>query len=224
MDKSEVLAGFSPLQTELVAALLEKSKDAANIYIGAILTFQTKWNPDRIALTAHGIRELIDKLPTFIDVPLVDEDRQRLNHFADALTVVWNKMIENKRWPGETKPPWNGEIDNDLRRVLYKTECLVVAHKAIRDGRKLQTAKIIQKHNYHPEKLPTFIEESKIKQWNEFRSYFANKAHHSETTEEEFKSYLTHFEDMLLSYLKPRIYERSDEIMKLILEGINNEK
>jgi hypothetical protein len=217
MDKFEVISGFDPMQVELLAALRELNSEAANIYVGAISTFRTEWNLDRIALCSHGIRELINKLPLYADVPLVKEDRQKLGNYADNLVAVWNKMAEKKIWPGE--PAWSGSIDADLRKVLKKTQLLVESHIKIKAGRKLQVRKIIQKHNYHPVPLPASIEENKASQWDEYRTYFANVAHHARTSEEEFKSHLTHFEDMLLNYLKPRTFDKKAEILKLIKDG-----
>ena len=39
------------------------------MYLGALMVFDQGGNPDRLALAAHSFRELMEKLPRYIDVP-----------------------------------------------------------------------------------------------------------------------------------------------------------
>ncbi len=40
------------------------------MYLGAILVFGQRGNPDAIALAAHGLRELMEKLARHLNVPM----------------------------------------------------------------------------------------------------------------------------------------------------------
>lgn len=216
MDKLEVIDGLELHQKELKKVLNEKNEKAAQIYIGALLILKQIDNPDRIALCAHGLRELIVLLPKFIDVPIIKEAQQQLAHFADALVGEWNSMKAQNKWPGD--PPWNGAIDDHLRKVLNKASLLVESHLGIREGRRNQVKEIIKKQNFSAVPLPETIEDLKAKEWNIYRDYFAKIAHHASTTEEEFLSHVTHFENLLLNYLKPRTFDTHSELLTLIAE------
>jgi hypothetical protein len=56
------------LQKDL--ALKAKNSKMAQMYIGSILVLQQVGNPDRFALAAHGIRELMEKMSRYLDVPV----------------------------------------------------------------------------------------------------------------------------------------------------------
>lgn len=216
MDKPELIDGLDPHQKELEKALKEKNESAANIYLGAILISKQPGNPDRIALCAHGLRELMNLLPKFIDVPVIKEAQQQLGHFADALVEDWRTMAGQEKWPGE--PAWNGGIDDSLRKVLQRTTLLVEAHIGIREGRRVQVKEIIKKQNFSAVPLPENIEDLKAKEWDTYRNYFTKTAHHSSTTADDFLGYVTHFEHLLLNYLKPRTFDTHNELLKMIEE------
>lgn len=206
-------------QKELESILKEKHEKVAKIYLGAILVLRQFDNPDRVSLCAHGVRELINSLPRFIDVPIVKEARQQLGNFADALQLDWQKVVDEGIWPG--KPPWTGEINTCLRVFLERAMLLVEAHASIREGRRTQVKEIIKKQNFSAVPLPETIEDLKAKEWDEYRNYFTRVAHHSSTNEGEFLQYLTNFEYLLLNYLKPRTFDTHAELLKEI-EGVQN--
>jgi hypothetical protein len=52
----------------ILAALTEKHERLRVMYLGALYVLRSD-NPDRFALGAHSIRELIEKLPDHVDLP-----------------------------------------------------------------------------------------------------------------------------------------------------------
>jgi hypothetical protein len=56
-------------QRALHAALLKLSAEIARMYIGALVVLADQDNPDRFAQCAHSLRELMEKLPEYFDVP-----------------------------------------------------------------------------------------------------------------------------------------------------------
>lgn len=57
-------------QQSLYEALIAKSSELGSIYIGALMTLERRDNPDRLAQAAHGLRELMEKLPKYLDLPI----------------------------------------------------------------------------------------------------------------------------------------------------------
>ncbi len=47
----------------------EQGKKLADMYLGALRVLADEHNPDRLPLAAHGIRELLEKLPRYLKVP-----------------------------------------------------------------------------------------------------------------------------------------------------------
>lgn len=217
MSKIDVVRDFSPHQIELEVALRERSAEAADMYVGAIQVTKCAWNPDRIALSCHGIRELINSLPRHIDVPVVSESNQQLTNFTEALAVAWRAMEKSGKWTTERR--WRGEIDSNIKNILKKAEAVVKARIEIRENKDAQFKAMIKKQNYSPVPLPGSIEKNKAQEWNDYRDYFVQRAHRKETTEEEFSSYLTHFEYLLLGYLKPRTFDLHEKIRSAIAEA-----
>lgn len=217
MENPDLIDGISPHQRELQKTLSSRSKIIAGIYLGAIQVSKQHSNPDRVALGAHGFRELINLLPKYIDVPIIKEGNQKLGDFADNLVHEWNKISSGTKWPGN--PVWCGDIDTGLRKVLKRTLTLIEAHIKIRHGRKIQVKQIIKKQNFSPVPLPQNIEDLKAEEWEVYRDYFTKTAHHSATTETEFLSYVDHFEHLLLAYLKPRTFDTHSEILHLIKDA-----
>ena len=65
-DAGPILAGQ---QQALLTALIEKDPHLGVMYLGGLHVLRQEGNPDREALAAHAIRELMEKLPQFVDVP-----------------------------------------------------------------------------------------------------------------------------------------------------------
>lgn len=72
---SSEIAALTGQQRALYEALLDLGSAAkdenprmAKMYFGAVLVLRQIGNPDRLALAAHGLRELMEKMPRFLDV------------------------------------------------------------------------------------------------------------------------------------------------------------
>ena len=55
-------------QRAVEAALARKSGELVTFYVGALSALAYEANPDRLSHAAHGIRELIEKFPQYVDV------------------------------------------------------------------------------------------------------------------------------------------------------------
>jgi len=192
--------GLEPLQNELYYALREKSEELAQMYLGAVQVFNQNNNPNRVNFAAHGIREMMGRLPKVIDVPINDGAKQRLGDFVTNLRQGWAKMCKKNGWPGD--PKWDGQIDGDLKKFLVQIESLLEAETRIKKDRRSVTQSFIRKQNFSSVGLPEEIENLKVKEWMTYHDYFVNTAHYHPTDEATFLKYLKHFEDVLLRYLE----------------------
>lgn len=208
---------MEPIQKELYHALKNKSDEVAQMYLGAVHVFNQKDNPSRISLAAHGIREMMTRLPKVIDVPISDGSKQRLGDFMRTLSQVWAKLCKKNRWPGN--PKWDGTIDTELKTFLNKIESLLEADSRIKSDRSAVTQSFIRKQNFSSVALPDEIEKLKVDEWLKYQDYFVRTAHFNPTDEASFLKYLKHFESVLFGYLEPRTFETQDEILNLIKQG-----
>jgi hypothetical protein len=206
-------------QKMLLEALASRSIELGKMYEGAVRVFNSE-NPDRIHLACHGLRELMNELPKYVDLVIPDESRQRLGDFAAKLKGSYEALLRKTSWPGD--PKWSGEIDEQLRGFLMEAETFLEADGKIKKSRADVTRDLIQKHNHSVAPLPTAIEGLRVKEWQTYNSYFTGVAHHATTTEAEFLGHLGAFEDMLLHFIRPQTFERRKDILAAISEGESN--
>jgi hypothetical protein len=210
---------LSNTQQMLLEALTKQDAKLGQMYEGAVLVFKSS-NPDRLRLTAHGIRELINELPGYLDVVIEDEAKQRLGDFAANLLKTYEALRKKTPWPGN--PKWEGQIDEHLRGFLTEVESFLEADGKIKSSRANKTRGLIQKQNHNSVQLPKPIEDHKVKEWKIYSDFFTGRAHQASTTHDELLEYLCSFEDLLLHYLRPQTRDRQKEILEKIKEGEAN--
>ena len=110
---------LTPQQQRVLEALKDRETDEYPLsqwYLGALYTLHNEQNPDRIAQTAHSLRELIEKLPRVVDrsnvqAPSSTFQQQRENMYRRILT---DKKHHPDGWKGETI---DAHLDNTLKEV-----------------------------------------------------------------------------------------------------------
>jgi len=81
-------------QNALHDALTRNDVDLGNMYLGTLFVLAQTENPDRLALAAHGIRELMDKIPYYFDIQITAQ-KESLKPKVNEIETEWNKTIEN---------------------------------------------------------------------------------------------------------------------------------
>src|SRR5437899_2193313 len=76
-------------QLFLQRVLAERDITAEALYVGALRVLADEENPDRLALAAHGLRELIGGLPRYFNLPVLV--RVRMGDKVNALHAAWKK-------------------------------------------------------------------------------------------------------------------------------------
>lgn len=214
-DSQPIRLELSGQQLALYKALAGKDIKLAQMYHGALSVLSQSENTDRLALAAHGLRELMEKLPRYLDVPMVNlgEVSERIR----TLNRSWHRTLE--RSACHNNGTWSGEIDGFLQKFLKATHEFF---ERVKDHPtwKQQAARILRKLDPLDRALPQPIENLQVKEWNEIRNYFVNVSHHNASADpEEFELWLSALERFLLERLIPRTFDDQTRIDEIIKEG-----
>lgn len=211
---------LSGRQLSLHSELGKKNLQLASIYIGALHILKHKPNPDRLALAAHGLRELMEKLPRYLEIPIEANDTN-LMQMARTLADEWRKAKSQSKCHNDTS--WNGGIDNPLRKYLDQSEVFFSKFDNIRPTRKKQAATLIRGLDPQRQNLPLIIENLKVKEWDACRDYFVTVSHHKNSTnQEEMEQWINVLEVFLSDRLVPRTFDDFSIIAAIIKEGESN--
>jgi hypothetical protein len=83
-------SGWSEQQELLRRVPAERDVQAETIYVGALMILSDEANPDRLAMAAHGIRELIEKLPKYFNLPMAE--REKMGDKIAPVRAAWSKL------------------------------------------------------------------------------------------------------------------------------------
>jgi hypothetical protein len=149
---------------EMFEALASIRQELADMYLGALDVVARGGNPDRYALAAHGIRELLEKLPRHLDVPVDAVKALGLTARVRKLTDAWDR--------------WSGSAVND-GSLTSKGHKLLAALREFCEGvhadiptRAEQSAAAVRGLDLNPIKLPPSIESLHVRQWREIEGFF----------------------------------------------------
>lgn len=204
-------------QLNLYRILLEKNQILSNMYLGALIVLKQNENPDHLSLAAHGIRELMEKLPLILDVPMKAHS-ESLKSEVNNLKDTWLNTLDRSKNYNNQK--WEGEIDGYLIKLLKKLHSFFEWFDDHYPRRKAEVGKILREIDISGLSLPNSLEEANIKTWFQIRDFFQIVAHHQRnTTREDFGQNLEALERILLDRLHPRTFIDLKEIDEIILEG-----
>ncbi|WMW22751.1 hypothetical protein RE476_02715 [Methanolobus mangrovi] len=207
-------------QLDLYRVLLGKNQMLATIYLGTLIALKQNENPDHLALAAHGARELMEKLPSILDVPMKAHGESLKSKVID-LEGVWLNALNKSKTLNNQK--WEGEIDRPLSKLLSKLDSFFEWYNNHYPRRKAEVAKVLRELDISGLTLPNYLEDSNIKKWSEIRDFFQGVSHHQKiTTSEIFYQKLEALEIFLLERLLPQTFIDIKEIDELILEGESN--
>lgn len=215
-DIAEEIIRLEKHQQELHGALSERAPMLADVYFGAIVVLGQAGNPDRLAHSAHSIREVMDRLARTSDAPIRKKGPDT-NSLIQPIADAWEKLISSNEWPG--KPPWESEINASLRKFLKSCQKLIPKIRETRKKNKDQASDLIESHNVHELSLPTNILENRAREWMDYRKVFVGVAHHEPMEETMYKRWLTLFEEFLLNLVLPRTVSDQKKILKMIDEA-----
>jgi hypothetical protein len=211
--------GVSGQQRALFKALRDRSEGIAQMYLGALYALDQTSNPDRLALAAHGIRELLEKLPMTVGIT---PRRPDIVGKCQQLAVKWKSHALKSNTHNNGR--FSGEIDVRLHRFLAVAKGFFDWFEA-RPNRRDERTEMIRQLDAMQVAMPSAIEKIRTDELAHYVDYFNAISHHNgSTTDEEFKVNLGQLEAFLLNYFYPRTFDEFAELDELMNAGRANAK
>jgi hypothetical protein len=216
-DLKDLSLTFTSQQHALYVSLSEKSPDLAKMYFGSLYVLNDPANPDRLALAAHGIRELMEKIPAFLDIE-IKAHKESLKAKVIELDGRWKVTLSKSECWKEQK--WRGLIDVHLSRTLTLFHGFFEWFTFYYPRRNAEIAETLRGLDGSGRPLPGPLEKLNIQAWSEMRDFFQAVSHHGkQPTLEEYDSWLDPLERFLLDRLRPRTFEDTAAIDEILREG-----
>ena len=210
---------FTGRQQLVHQSLAAKSSEFAELYECALRSLADNANPGRVFLAAHSIREMTGGLPKILDLPVL-ADLGRLGDQVDALQTAWESALRSScHHDGR----WSGAIDRYLERLLGRLQKFVQWSRESRPKRKDVVTNFLRRADPAGLPLPESLETPRTERWLELQDYFVRTAHRTQTTSEEFQSYLDELEQFLLEVLYRQPSQDFSAIDAILHEETSND-
>lgn len=120
-ERRQGLTELSERKRRLYEALADHNGDLAAMYKGAIQVLKQPYISDRFAMAAHNIRELVEKLPLYVDVPIeIDTEgltrREQFLKWTDGVDPSSTPVPEQKM--DRLSQKWS-EVRNFFLKVCH---------------------------------------------------------------------------------------------------------
>jgi hypothetical protein len=222
LAQTEPDLGLSGRRLALYGALVHldqrfKTKGMAlgHMYLGALRVRTSIENPDRLALACHGIRELMEKLPRYLDVPIL----RPASIVGEVHNLRWQHAVIARRvhcdgYQAEVVAFFEGPIANFFGSIDTR-------HTPISE----RAGKLIDRLDPRQTPIPAPIKQTHADVWNKCEKFFIDVSHHRyEPSEEEVDGYLEELENFLLDRLRPRTFDDQAELKRIIELGEGNDR
>ena len=146
---------LSNQQMILLRVLQTKDERLWSMYYGALKVLNDSNNPERFALAAHSLRELMEKMPLYFDLRM-KAMKESLKGKVRELEDIWYDCCEKSTC---YKLEWEGNIDGPLRKLLKSLEEFFRWFKGHHPRRKEEIARAIRRLDPMGLPLPEPIEE-----------------------------------------------------------------
>ncbi|RMG26829.1 MAG: hypothetical protein D6724_00970 [Armatimonadetes bacterium] len=187
------------------------------MYRGGLAVLDDTANPERFAQCAHSMRELMEKLPEFFDVP-TKAQKESLKGKVREIEDAHSRVRGNTRCFSPTNG-WHGDIDIHLRRYLVRLDRFFKWFTSHHPRRRDELHSALARLDGSGRALPSPLASLNVQAWDRKRDYFQSVAHHRRAANEaEFQQWLGALERFLLDRLVPRTFDDFAEIDALLEE------
>lgn len=177
--------------------------------------------PDNIRMAAFAIRELLNKLPDYINAPF-KKNTDKLGDLTARLKAKW----ESQKIKACLEVTWLEFHIEQIKNFLIECRDFFQLNDEIHASRKEKAIATSRTLNtkYSEENLPEHLEETIATQWNEFLDYFNGVAHseYGSTDKDFFTSRVSNLEEFLIGILEPNVFESMHDIDEIIKSGEND--
>lgn len=201
-------------QQRLHGALSERGERLGAMYLGGLQVLQDAANPDRVAQSAHSMRELMEKI---VDPKRPTGLPAKVNEVEDRFRVQKPKTNCHSDSTG-----WGGTIDPPLRKILEKLEDFLDWFAAYYPRRKERFRHALSRLEGTDLDVPESSFKAHWRIWKGLDRYFQGVSHHGKSTStEELRKQIAGLEYFLASRLLPTTFDELDAIDALLKESGN---
>ena len=218
---ADILGAFSGQQRTLLQALEQKNPSLATMYLGGFFVLSDVDNPDRFALCAHSIRELMEKIPTYLNVS-TKAQQESLKSKARELEDSYSSMCQRTSCLDESSR-WDGPIDNPLRKFLRRLGQCLDWFDTHHPRRRKEIGGMLERLEGTEGVLPPQLASLNVDAWTKIRDFFVGVSHHRiACNETDIRQWLDALERFLLDRLVPRTFDDFNDSDSLFDEESGN--
>lgn len=204
---------LSARQLSFHAALRRRSERLAMWYVAAIQTLDSDL-PDRAALCAHAMRELMEKFPECaeIEISSTAQAANTVREIQEALGHVKKKSAAAEGW--------TGNIDAQLREFLASLEKKIDDYHRKAMNRSEEARQAYRDLVPAGSTMPKRYEDQHVKRWLELKRFFVQIAHHNAQAEDALVAEkIVEFEQLAGVLVAPEPTDEYDILDRLIREA-----
>jgi hypothetical protein len=153
---------------------------------------------------------MVDKLPQFLEIPQ-PEKPPNIKVEINNLKAAWDNC------PSSKQANWDGIVGAPERRFFKKAKKFFDWYAAEHIIRYERNVAMVRNFDPSSHKLPTPLEDMRVKEWRMYSDYFTGIAHLGDPS--ELADWLSQFEQFLLNTLVPRTFEDYNAIDDILKEG-----
>lgn len=226
INAKDISDRLDPRQSRILKSLFELNPDLAEIYAGALSILSIDGQRDRMALSAHGIRELMEKIPEFLSVPMnssKEKMQNKVNNLQDKFHPIVNDFtIGEESFENDDGAKAQEKLtgrEGHVGRIVGELREFFTWFSNHHPKRRKVISDFVQKMD-QGYIIPDRDHERRIQIWMDTRDYFVGVAHHRKiSNSDEFHVRLYTLEAQLFNYLCPEPFEDQDILDQIIEEA-----
>ena len=210
-------------QEKLHRELCRLRNQLGAMYLGGLRVLEDEANPDRLAQSAHSMRELMEKIAELRETP-VGEGRAKN---APAVPLKAKIVeVEGLFLDGKDRTDcysdecgWGGEIDGHLRKLLDRMNAFFEWFTRLHPRRRERVRRTLRRLDGSGRDLPGPFLEKHRREWEGIRNFFLSVCHHRKRTDiDRLRERITALERFLADRLVPSTLDDLDAIDALLEE------
>ena len=200
---------LSGSQLTLYQHLAGMDQDLGDKYSGAVLVLSYS-HVERIPQAAYSMRELMDRLPAHVGLPL--SKPADLGSQVQGLRDQWNRV------KGDADDGV-GDITRRLRRFLRSLGAFFEGFQHRSPRVQARTARLMRELDPARQSLAGPLEQDLVKRWMDLFDDFNSILHGRVVEAGIVESLIAEVEDVLLNFLSPSAVEHRELLEALVQEG-----
>ncbi|MCY4107591.1 MAG: hypothetical protein OXG11_01015 [Chloroflexi bacterium] len=206
-------------QQRLHGALCELGETLGAMYLGGLQVLHDPANPDRVAQSAHSMRELMEKIGEVELTTAEGRSTRRMKNEVFNLRGAFTQAKRNSAGYSESGG-WTGPFDGHLYRFLKKLNDFFDWVDSDRPSRRAQFQRTLVHLDPSGRPLAKPLRDRRYRAWREMWDFFQDTSHHRAFPGiDEFRRRIGELEVFLASVLVPRTFDDMDAIDALLKEA-----